>query len=52
VAKAKAVTVDPDEPADPERGDGFAEWVMLLYMHFVLSWANSTVLLWIWSAKC
>jgi len=29
VAKAKAVAADPDEPADPERGGGFAEWAML-----------------------
>ena len=29
VAKAKAVVENPDEPADPERGGGFAEWAML-----------------------
>ena len=29
VAKAKALVADPDEPADPERGGGFAEWAML-----------------------
>ena len=29
VAKAKAVAADPDEPADPERGGGFAGWAML-----------------------
>jgi len=29
VAKAKAVAADPDEPADPEGGGGFAEWAML-----------------------
>jgi IS5 family transposase len=29
VAKAKAVVDNPDEPADPERGGGFAEWAML-----------------------
>jgi len=29
VAKAKAVVADPDEPADPEGGGGFAEWAML-----------------------
>lgn len=29
VAKAKAVVANPDEPADPERGGGFAEWAML-----------------------
>ena len=27
--KAKAVVADPDEPADPEGGGGFAEWAML-----------------------
>ena len=29
VAKAKAVVANPDEPADPEGGSGFAEWAML-----------------------
>jgi hypothetical protein len=29
VAKAKQVVANPDEPADPERGGGFAEWAML-----------------------
>jgi hypothetical protein len=29
VAKAKAVVAKPDEPADPVRGGGFAEWTML-----------------------
>ena len=29
VAKAKSVVANPDEPADPEGGGGFAEWAML-----------------------
>jgi IS5 family transposase len=29
VAKAKEVVENPDEPADPEGGGGFAEWAML-----------------------
>ena len=29
VAKAQQVVANPDEPADPERGGGFAEWAML-----------------------
>ena len=29
VAKAKEVVENPDEPADPVRGGGFAEWAML-----------------------
>ncbi|MDG5777872.1 IS5 family transposase [Haloarculaceae archaeon H-GB2-1] len=29
VAKAKPVVANPDEPADPEGGGGFAEWAML-----------------------
>jgi IS5 family transposase len=29
VAKAKQVVENPDEPADPEGGGGFAEWAML-----------------------
>jgi hypothetical protein len=29
VAKAKTVVANPDEPADPEGGGGFAEWAML-----------------------
>ena len=29
VAKAKAVVGNPDEPADPSRGGGFAELAML-----------------------
>ena len=29
VAKAKSVVDNPDEPADPEGGGGFAEWAML-----------------------
>jgi hypothetical protein len=29
VAKAKQVVANPDKPADPERGGGFAEWAML-----------------------
>ena len=29
VAKAKQIVANPDEPADPERGRGFAEWAML-----------------------
>ena len=29
VAKAKSVVANPDEPADPEGGGGFAEWTML-----------------------
>jgi IS5 family transposase len=29
VAKAKAVVDNPNEPADPEGGGGFAEWAML-----------------------
>ena len=29
VAKAKSGVANPDEPADPEGGDGFAEWAML-----------------------
>ena len=29
VAKAKQVVANPDEPADPERGGGFAEWAIL-----------------------
>jgi len=29
VAKAKSVVANPDEPADPERGGGFADWAML-----------------------
>jgi hypothetical protein len=29
VAKAKSVVENSDEPADPEGGGGFAEWVML-----------------------
>ena len=29
VAKAKQVVANPDEPADPERGGGFADWAML-----------------------
>lgn len=28
-AKAKSVVANPDEPADPERGRGFAEWATL-----------------------
>ncbi|MDS0261991.1 IS5 family transposase, partial [Haloarcula sp. S1CR25-12] len=29
VAKSKSVVANPDEPADPEGGGGFAEWAML-----------------------
>lgn len=29
VAKSKSVVVNPDEPADPGGGGGFAEWAML-----------------------
>jgi len=29
VAKSKSVVTNPDEPADPEGGGGFAEWAML-----------------------
>jgi hypothetical protein len=29
VATAKSVVANPDEPADPEGGRGFAEWAML-----------------------
>jgi len=29
VTKAKNVVENPDGPADPEGGGGFAEWVML-----------------------
>jgi hypothetical protein len=29
VAKPKSVVANPDEPADPEEGGGFAEWAML-----------------------
>ncbi|ELZ21463.1 transposase IS4 family protein [Natrinema limicola JCM 13563] len=29
VTKAKDVVENPDEPADPEGGGGFAEWAML-----------------------
>jgi len=29
VAKAKSVVENPDEPADPEGGGGFAKWAML-----------------------
>jgi IS5 family transposase len=29
VAKAKSVVANPDEPADPSGGGGFAEWAML-----------------------
>ncbi|EMA35284.1 transposase IS4 family protein [Halobiforma lacisalsi AJ5] len=29
VTKAKNVVENPDEPADPEGGGGFAEWAML-----------------------
>jgi hypothetical protein len=34
VAKAKSVVANPDEPADPEGGGGFAEWWIAVAIPF------------------
>lgn len=42
VAKAKQVVANPDEPADPAGGGGFAEWAILTLQASESNWANST----------
>ncbi len=38
-ANVKSVVANPDEPADPEGGGGFAEWVMITVyaLHIVMA---------------
>lgn len=42
IAKAKSVVENPDEPADPEGGRGFAEWVMLALQALRIAWGSLT----------
>lgn len=52
VAKAKAVVANPDEPADPERGDRFTNWAILTLHAIRIELKNTTASLLICSQRC